>query len=499
MQSVQSISLKQLSEKAFTLLISLCISFIFLSGLSLKAQAQALDPAGKSDVIIVGAGLSGLTTAYKLKKAGLTYKILELTPRVGGRARTAKYDDGVIVEAGLAEFWESNPAMEIIKELKLPYHDSLTYSSLMMNGKLYPFTQNTNEDFKKFLLNPAEVKAFDAWNLQMEKYSHQVKAKKLDKFLWSLQDISLADWIAKSKLPKKVSEWIRLSLEVEIGTTWDVISALDGIAEWHIFLGKGEKPVELDNGNETLIETMADNVGRENIGLGMQVMRFKTTKDGVEVDAMDTATFKHYTYKAKYAVSTIPLYRLAELQFEPTLPQDKQDAISTQTWGSYFTAHVFMDPAASKYWNTKAGELVLPILSDGPLGVIYSATTGEKKGPYVINLLVTGPAAEKFNYRAILFEQVRKELNEAFEKQWPGSSKYIQKYQFYRYHPRAIASWPVGRSRFDKLSEAIRKPHGRIYFAGDFTESSHSDGAVISAKRVVNDIMAREKGAKKIN
>jgi monoamine oxidase len=496
MPAVQSIKPRRVSEKKFQFLISLFIFFILFTGMTFRVQAQLPDPNKKTDVIIVGAGLSGLTTAYKLKKAGMTYTILELTPRVGGRARTAKYPDGVEVEAGLAEFWETNPAMEIIKELKLPYHVSLTYSSLMMGGKLYPFTQDTNEGFKKFLLNPSEVKAFDKWNLQMEKYSKQVKARKFDKFLLSLQNKSLAAWIGEAKLPKKVSEWIRLSLEVEIGTTWDAISALDGIAEWHIFLGKGDAPYELDNGNETLIQAMADNVGNENIGLGMQVMRFKTMKDGVEVDAMDTATFKHYTYKAKYAVSTIPLYRLAELQFDPTLPQDKQEAISTQTWGSYFTAHVFMDPAAKKYWLTSKGENVLPILSDGPLGVIYSATTGKNGGDYVVNLLVTGPAAEKFNYRAILFEQVRKELNEAFEKQWPGSSKLIKKYQFYRYHPRAIASWPVGRSRFDKLSESIRKPHGRIYFAGDFTESSHSDGAVISAARVVNDITAREQKTK---
>jgi len=64
----------------------------------------------------------------------------------------------------------------------------------------------------------------------------------------------------------------------------------------------------------------------------------------------------------------------------------------------------------------------------------------------------------------------------------------IKKWTFYRYHPRAIASWPRGRSRFDALSEGLRKAHGHIYFAGDFTESSHSDGAVRSALRVTEQI-----------
>ncbi|MFN8575308.1 MAG: FAD-dependent oxidoreductase [Candidatus Sericytochromatia bacterium] len=269
--------------------------------------------------------------------------------------------------------------------------------------------------------------------------------------------------------------------------------ALDGIAEWHIFLGKGETPYELENGNESLPNALAEKIGKENIGLNMQVMKFNNNKEGVEIEAMDTSDFKHYKYKAKYAVSAIPLYRLAELQFNPTLSQEKQDAISTQTWGSYFTAHVFMAPEAKKYWTSPKGESYLPILSDSQLGVIYSATESKKDNAFILNLLITGEAAEKFNYRAILFESVRNDLNNEFNKIWAGSAKYIKKYQFYRYHPRAIASWPVGRSRFDKLSESIRKPQGNIYFAGDFTESSHSDGAVYSALRVVNDILTREK------
>jgi monoamine oxidase len=34
-------------------------------------------------------------------------------------------------------------------------------------------------------------------------------------------------------------------------------------------------------------------------------------------------------------------------------------------------------------------------------------------------------------------------------------------------------------------------PQGRIYFAGDFTEDTHSNGAVQSAIRVVKDILQK--------
>jgi len=50
-----------------------------------------------------------------------------------------------------------------------------------------------------------------------------------------LKEISFADFVKQEKLPAKVSEWIRVSVECEIGTRWDVISAVDGIAEFIFF------------------------------------------------------------------------------------------------------------------------------------------------------------------------------------------------------------------------------------------------------------------------
>jgi len=44
--------------------------------------------AESSKVVIVGAGLAGLTAAYELKKAGIRASIVEGSPRVGGRCWT---------------------------------------------------------------------------------------------------------------------------------------------------------------------------------------------------------------------------------------------------------------------------------------------------------------------------------------------------------------------------------------------------------------------------
>jgi monoamine oxidase len=221
-----------------------------------------------------------------------------------------------------------------------------------------------------------------------------------------------------------------------------------------------------------------------------QVTNVTTEGNVVTVTAMNPADYHFYQYKAKHVVTTMPLFRLYEIQFSPPLSQKVREAIDTQAWGSYFTAHVITDAAAKKYWQVK-GESILPILTGGPLGVCYEGE-GANKNAALLNLLVTGDWAESFNARTGSFDAVREQLTQALDKQWPGFSKHIKQMTFVRYHPRAIASWPVGRSRFDALSELIRQPQGRIHFAGDFTEGTHSDGAVYSAQRAIGQIAKAE-------
>ena len=54
----------------------------------------------EADVIVVGAGLSGMIAARKLLEAGLTPLVLEADERVGGRILTQEVMPGIPVELG---------------------------------------------------------------------------------------------------------------------------------------------------------------------------------------------------------------------------------------------------------------------------------------------------------------------------------------------------------------------------------------------------------------
>jgi len=51
-----------------------------------------LEPAYQADVVIVGAGVAGLSAAHRLTSAGVTTAVLEAAPYVGGRMATEKVD-----------------------------------------------------------------------------------------------------------------------------------------------------------------------------------------------------------------------------------------------------------------------------------------------------------------------------------------------------------------------------------------------------------------------
>src|SRR5712671_2535583 len=73
---------------------------------SLRAAA----PAPTETVLVVGAGLAGLSAAHRLREAGKRVIVIEARPLPGGRVRTLRgyFDDGIYAELGAARVAESH-------------------------------------------------------------------------------------------------------------------------------------------------------------------------------------------------------------------------------------------------------------------------------------------------------------------------------------------------------------------------------------------------------
>jgi monoamine oxidase len=90
-------------------------SIFSAAGFSVPLQAfsttlTALPKAsGSKKVIVVGAGMAGLTAAFELMQAGYDITVLEARMRPGGRVYTIRdsFADGLYAEAGAVDFGPS--------------------------------------------------------------------------------------------------------------------------------------------------------------------------------------------------------------------------------------------------------------------------------------------------------------------------------------------------------------------------------------------------------
>src|ERR1022692_2410494 len=96
-----------------------------------------------SRVVIIGGGISGLSTAYYLAKGGTTCTILESRPRLGGVIQTERVE-GCTIEAGPDSFLSAKPAaLELIRDLGLGdqvigSNDQLRKTYVRKGGRLVP-------------------------------------------------------------------------------------------------------------------------------------------------------------------------------------------------------------------------------------------------------------------------------------------------------------------------------------------------------------------------
>jgi len=74
------------------------------------------------DILIIGAGLSGLTLAYLLRNKGLNVKIIEARGRIGGRIYTKEKKDTASIELGATWFGKQHAhLLNLLKELDISF------------------------------------------------------------------------------------------------------------------------------------------------------------------------------------------------------------------------------------------------------------------------------------------------------------------------------------------------------------------------------------------
>jgi len=109
-----------------------CMTLCALSGANSYSSQETYEKASHKKIVVIGAGIAGLTAAYRLHKKGFDVEVYEARGRVGGRILSGFIDDKV-VEFGGQNFFDGGDAQnlnQLIQEFELPlvyYSSSFNY------------------------------------------------------------------------------------------------------------------------------------------------------------------------------------------------------------------------------------------------------------------------------------------------------------------------------------------------------------------------------------
>ncbi|MBI3927338.1 MAG: FAD-dependent oxidoreductase [Armatimonadetes bacterium] len=472
-------------------LARLLLFLILALGLCPNALAQE---ARQPDVVVVGGGLAGLVTAYELEQGGLTVHILEAADRFGGRVATARYGPGLAAEYGMHEIWADNPLRDYLARLGVALSEpEEPYSSVYLAGKLYPYVQDDAQGYLASVFSPEELAAYNTWLEKCRSVFDDLHRNGIAGQNEKIQQISFYEWLSQFALPPRVAEFIRLAVECEVATDWTDISAVYGIQQLGIFL-HDTKCQHVPGGNGRVIQALVDALkSPKTLGARVtRVVRQKRADGALECTVYYLKDNQLHSIKASRVVLAVPYHLLHAIQLEPTLTETQWKAVQTLEAGSYLVVHLVMDTASNELFRID-GQLPFPVLTRGPLGVVYGVVDEPAQGQaeQVFSLLIHGSSAATYLEPQ---DRIRPELLAELEKIWPGVSRHVRSAYFYSYHPAATPSWPAGRSNLDELSKSLRQENLGLFLAGDYIFSSHAEGAVMAARAAAGAILEQLKG-----
>lgn len=452
--------------------------------------ARVFSSAPESDrrVLIIGAGLAGLSCAYELKQAGFDVILLEARTRPGGRVRTYRdpFADGLYAEMG-AEYVDSSDtyARKYCKKFGLEVLTAKLYDGIFVRGRRYSmkdFKDNKQtlpfEGAEPGKLFANERKYIEHWFEKIEDIND------LPKEVLELDNISVAQLLRKEKAPRDIVDLYTYTNATESTIRPDQANALGFVLGHYRASGFNEDTDEgrILGGNDQLPKRFAQEVS-DSIMYGKPVRRISTGKKVVEVSFEDGG--KISTISSPRIVIAMPFSILRKVRIDNEFPADKMRCIRELQYGQVMK---FAMQFKQRFWD-KPGSLGQRVFTDTPLRRVYHFSI-DQPGPR--GILLTFTSADDARKLGKLSKDNRmKRAREVVSGMWSEAETYWENgtVKYWNEDPFMQGSYStsgVGHSK--DFKDIAGRQEGIAHFAGEHTVAASMNGAIISGVRASEEV-----------
>tara|TARA_B110000014_G_scaffold111151_1_gene76208 strand:+ start:701 stop:2179 length:1479 start_codon:yes stop_codon:yes gene_type:complete len=477
----------QLTRRSFIKKTGLTTSLFSLYPLSFSSFFS--NSTDDKRIIVIGAGLAGLSCAYELDQAGFNVILIEARSRPGGRVNTYRepFSDNLYSEMG-AEYVDSSDTYihEYCKKFDLKVLPAKQYDGVYVKGQTSTIEGlRSGRDLLPFK-GALEGKLFGQEVQYIQKWIDLVKQKGISSpEVQALDKISVEDILKEGGAPKDIIDLYTYANATEQTAVPSKMSALYMVLSNTRTSNFSENTVEgrIFGGNDQLPKTFAKKLGTK-IMYNRPLQRLDYDSNGI------TATVKEnerlVQIPAKKCVLAIPASILKNIDINPGFSIEKINCINNQQYGH---AMKIAMQYRQRFWDDK-NSIGQRVFTDTPLRRVYHFSI-DQPGPRGILLSFTsGEDAIKLgrldkNERLNIAQNTCRDI-------WPEAPNFWEKgvVKYWNEDPWVKASYSFAGIGQKGFREILAKPEGPVFFAGEHTaiQRASMNGAIESGMRVTEEL-----------
>jgi monoamine oxidase len=458
-------------------------------------RARAAKPAGS--VVVVGAGLAGLTAAYRLKQGGVVAQVHEASTRIGGRCWTLRdyFADGQIAEHGGELIDQGHGNIRLLaKELGLTLDNLLQdeggEQTNWFDGARYSYEEATRDlkaAWQKIHKDVSAASYPTTFEISTE------RGRELDR-------MSIVDWIEETfegGIDSKIGQMLDVAYNIEYGGESSEQSSLNllyllgylGQGKLRIF-GPSNEKYHVRGGNDQITDRLAAAIDGQ-ITTGSRLVAIRVTAAGRweltfrQGSASRTVTADRVVLALPFSImrSSVDFSRAG---FEPR----KETAIREQGMGTNSKLHLqftsrpwrdasyngetFSDRGYQNSWEVTRAQA-------GASGILVNYTGGNYGATFG-----SGTPDQRARQFLAQVEPVLPGVTRAY-----NGKAAIDFWTGYEWTRGSYSYWKVGQ--YTKFAGIEGRRQGTCHFAGEHTSldfQGYLQGAVETGERVAAEIAA---------